>query len=102
MLFSKSPSPFVKRLRSVAHFDPVRDWLVMLTLSTIALVGIVVWNVWAFDTVAGGGTIGTAKTASPPTFNSSSFDEIRLIFDRRAAEEAKYETGIYKFTDPSL
>ena len=101
MLSFRPLPPFVKRLRSVAHFDPVRDWLVMLTLSTIALIGIVVWNVWAFDTVAGGGTIGTAKTTPPSALNSASFSSIRSIFDRRAAEEAKYETCAYKFADPS-
>ena len=93
---------FLKRMRSGTTVDPVRDWLVLLTLATITLVGIIVWNVWAFDTVAGGGTIGNTTVKAPEIFSQSSLQTIRTIFENRAAEEAKYETGVYTFTDPSL
>ncbi len=97
-----SLSSFLKRLRSGASVDPIRDWLILLTLSTIALAGIIVWNVWAFDTVAGGGTIGASVIQAPAAFSRTSLDAIHAIFVNRAAEEAKYETGVYSFTDPSL
>lgn len=90
-----------KRMRSGASVDPIRDWLMLLTLAIIAFVGIVVWNVWAFDTVAGGGTIGAPTTKAPAAFNPAALDKIRIIFENRAAEEAKYMTGVYSFTDPS-
>jgi len=92
---------FFRRLRSGASLDPVRDWLMMLTLAAIALIGIIVWNVWAFDTVASGGTIGVPPAATTVTFSPASLDAIRALFANRAAEEAKYETGAYKFADPS-
>ena len=92
---------FFNRLRRGAHLDPLRDWLVMLTLSAILLVGIVVWNVWAFDTVARGGVIGSPSTATSSAFSRASLDAIQTIFADRTAEEAKYVTGVYRYTDPS-
>jgi hypothetical protein len=94
-------SSFARRLRSGAHQDPVRDWLVLFILSLLALVCIIVWNIWAFDTVAQGGSIGTAATSTPPVFNRSSIDTINKVFDTRAGEEAKYVTGVYRYGDPS-
>lgn len=88
-------------MRSCTAVDPVRDWLVLLIASLVALVGIILWNIWAFDTVASGGTIGAPATKAPTTFNNSSLDEIHTLFENRAAEEAKYRTGMYRFTDPS-
>ncbi len=95
-------NPLLKRFRPSATLDPARDWLVLLILTTIILAGIIVWNVWAFDTVAGGGAIGTPPAKAPATFSQSSLDTIRTIFANRASEEAKYTTGVYSFTDPSL
>jgi hypothetical protein len=80
---------------------PARDWLVLIIFSILALVGIVVWNVWAFDTVANGGVIGAPVTGTPTVFNQTSLDTIHTIFVNRAAEEEKYEKGVYRFPDPS-
>ncbi|MEK7515732.1 MAG: hypothetical protein AAB555_02250 [Patescibacteria group bacterium] len=92
---------FFSRVRSSSHIDPVRDWLVMLTISILAFAGIVVWNMWAFDTVARGGVIGTSATSTPPAFDSSSIEAIHEIFEKRSTEEAKYVTGVYRYADPS-
>jgi len=101
MTISSLIGSLLKRLRYGAYLNPVRDWLILVIFSAIAFAGIVVWNVWAFDTVANGGVIGIAATSSPPLFNRSSLDTINTVFANRAAEEAKYETGIYSFADPS-
>ncbi len=90
---------FLKRPRG--RIDPARDWLTMLTLSAIIFAGILVWNAWAFDTVASGGVIGAPVTGSTPVFSRSALNAINAIFAARAAEEAKYETGVYNYTDPS-
>jgi hypothetical protein len=92
---------FIQRLRYGTHTDPIRDWLSLITLSAIVLVGIIVWNAWAFDTVASGGIIGTSAASMPPAFDQTSLDTIRAIFANRADEELKYATGAYHFTDPS-
>lgn len=99
-LFHSTASLF-SRLRTSARQDPVRDWLALLTLSILAFVCIVVWNVWAFDTVARGGIIGTTPGSSSPAFNRSSIDALHTVFEERAAEEAKYRTGVYRYADPS-
>ena len=88
-------------MRTGAHQDPVRDWLVLILLSTIVLAGIIVWNVWAFDTVASGGIIGNSTIGTSAVPGRFSLDAIRTIFANRAAEEAKYVTGAYRYTDPS-
>ncbi len=81
--------------------DPTRDWVALLTLSIILLAAILVWNVWAFDTVAQGGTLGGAATSTAPVFSQNSLDAIHSIFKERAVEETKYLTGVYGFADPS-
>ena len=81
--------------------SPMRDWLTLLICGTIALAGIIVWNAWAFDTVANGGTIGSSATSTPAVFDKSSLDAIHNVFVNRAAEEAKYRTGVYRYADPS-
>jgi len=98
---SASIRSFFNRSRSGMLFDPVRDWIILLTLSLFAFVCIVVWNVWAFDTVASGGTIGANAVSAPPVFNRSSIDVIHAVFEKRAGEEAKYVTGVYRYADPS-
>jgi hypothetical protein len=94
-------STFVRRLRSGARQDPVRDWLILLTLSIFALICVVVWNIWTFDAVAQGGVIGDSTSTSLPAFDRSTLDTIHNIFQTRATEESKYVTGVYHYTDPS-
>jgi hypothetical protein len=98
--FSSSVS-FLKRFRYGANIDPARDWLAMLIFSAIVLFGIIVWNVWAFNTVASGGVIGAEAPKAQPGFNRASLDTVRTIFENRTIEEAKYMTGVYRYTDPS-
>ena len=90
-----------KRFRRGVPLDPARDWIIMITFAVIVLIGTIVWDAWAFDTVARGGVIGTQATSSPVMFNRSAFDSIQAVFASRAAEEAKYVTGTYRMTDPS-
>ena len=92
---------FLKRLRPGERIDPARDWMLLLILSTIILAGGIVWNAWAFDTVANGGVLGSPAPKPQPVFKRSSLDSINSIFSARAAEEAKYETGTYRYADPS-
>lgn len=92
----------MQRLRYGARLDPVRDWMILLVLSLVMLIGIVAWNIWAFNTVAQGGTIGAPAAGAPMVFSRASLDAINAIFTNRAAEETKYATGVYTFADPSL
>ena len=91
----------LRRARSSQRRDPAHDWAVLLTLASVALVGIVAWNAWAFSTVTSGGTIGSPVPLGPTVFDRSSIDTITTIFAKRAAEEAAYATSTYRFADPS-
>jgi hypothetical protein len=84
-----------------ARRDPLRDWLTLLACAAIVLIGIVAWNVWAFDTVVQGGVIGSSGANPPQAVSGSALDNARTIIANRAAEEAKYRTGIYRYADPS-
>jgi|GEM_PF-844440 hypothetical protein len=101
MNLSDSFNSYARRIRSGVAADPVRDWLTLLTLAIFALVCIIVWNVWAFDTVAQGGSIGAIATSTPPVFDSASIDTINTVFQTRATEDSKYVTGVYRYDDPS-
>lgn len=92
---------FFRRLHIGSNPSPVRDWLIVLTFALMAFAGIVVWNIWAFDTVARGGSIGSPSITAPPAFSRSLIDAIHVIFANRAVEEAKYQTGGYQYADPS-
>ena len=89
------------QMRSFALIDPTRDWIALLTLATITIIGIITWNARVFDTVANGGTLGAAASSTPASFTQASLDSVRAVFDARAAEEAKYASGAYRFADPS-
>lgn len=91
----------LKRVRLFSRYDPARDWFALLGCAVIILTGIVVWDAWVFDTIANGGTIGAPATSTPPIFSQSSIDSIHAVFDMRAAEEAKYVSGAYRYADPS-
>lgn len=91
----------LKPFTALAHLDPARDWFTLVMLSVMALISIITWNVWAFDQVANGGTIGSSATTTPSLVNQASIDTVHAIFSQRASEEAKYISGTYQFADPS-
>jgi len=92
---------FLSRFAYGSRPNPARDWLVLLILSALALALIAIWNLWAFETVVNGGTLGNAATSTPPVFSQTSLDTIQNLFTSRAEEDAKYTNGIYRFSDPS-
>ena len=92
----------LKKIKPSSHQDPERDWIVLLIVSIIMLTGIVVWNAWAFDTIAKGNIIGSVVSTTPAASNQSSFGEINTIFEKRATEETNYTSGVYQYVDPSL
>jgi len=92
---------FLDKLRVSTQQDPARDWLALISLAFIALALLIVWNIWTFNTVASGGTLGTPVATTPGGFNRTSLDTVRAVFSARADEETKYRTGAYRFADPS-
>jgi hypothetical protein len=91
----------VKRFRSGIRIDPVRDWFMVITAAAIALIAIIAWNIWTFDVVASGKSIGGPAPKAVPVFDPAALEAVKNTFEMRAQEEAKYLTGVYSFTDPS-
>lgn len=92
---------FLRRFGYGDRLDPSRDWMALLALSAMAFICLIIWNVWAFGVIANGGVIGTAATSTPPAFDHQSIDAVNAIFVNRAAEEERYDMGVYRFADPS-
>ena len=80
---------------------PMRDWFALLTFFLLALIASALWNAWLFARVEEGGALGGASTSTTPVFNRSSLEALEKLFADRQAEAAKYETGVYRFVDPS-
>ena len=98
-------SPFTtvfSRLFRGARANPERDWAILLICAALALVAIVGWNVWAFETVVGGGTLGASQKPVTTTTATSALDTLPDLLSARANEDAKYIDGAYRFADPAL
>lgn len=90
-----------KKFRFNPRTDPARDWLFLVGIMILLFIGLIVWNAWAFDTVASGKNIGGVVPQSVPIFDETTLETVHTIFETRATEEAKYVTGVYRYTDPS-
>ena len=93
----------MQKLRKHPHLpqDPVRDWLVVLTLAVLVFIVMVVWHLWTFSIIASGGTLGKGAVTTSPIFDRSSLDTIHRVFSARDEEHDKYVTGVYRYADPS-
>lgn len=78
--------------------QPVRDWLVLLGVFAGLLSLSVGWNLWQVSQVMQGHTIGTATSSAPIQLN---LDQVKGLFENRAAEQQRYQTE-YRFVDPSV
>ncbi len=93
------------RIRSLLNFfkygarlRPARDWYVLLVLFSVALGVSIAWNLWLFEQITKGQTIGGPPPAPAPQIQ---LDTVKALFEQRAAERARY-TSEYRFVDPSL
>jgi hypothetical protein len=79
---------------------PVRDWFVIVAIALLLLVTSVGWNMWLFSRAIEGEAIG--ETPAPTdTYDLSSLETVRSLFERRQAEEMRYRND-YRFIDPAL
>ncbi len=82
--------------------DPVRDWLILIGISAVALIGIISWHAVSFRAVENGEPSGVSAVEAPAVFNRASLDAITSLFASRALEAQKYREGTYQYSDPSL
>ena len=92
---------FLLRTHTSVRVNPAHDWFVILMCAAIALIGIFVWNAWAFDTISSGGVIGSPERSPTTVINYTSLEAVQEVFKFRTEEEAKYIKGVYRFIDPS-
>jgi hypothetical protein len=87
-----------RMIRYGEHPRPVRDWLVVMAIVAIFLMGSAGWSYGLFLQVSHG---DAANSALPTTgVNTASLATVRAIFEARAAERARYISE-YRFVDPS-
>jgi len=89
-------------LKGIGYGDelrPSRDWLILLSISFVILLGSVVWNLWTFSQVTKGDAVG--NETAPSGTDTSVIDSATRLFEERRTEEAKYKNE-YRFVDPSL
>jgi hypothetical protein len=89
---------YVKKVNYAGPLRPTRDWLVMLMVSAAFIVVSIGWNLWMFNKVTRGDSLGTETAA--PVEEGVRVDRVNAIFEKRATEEARYLSE-YHFVDPS-
>jgi hypothetical protein len=79
---------------------PVRDWFVLLAITTILLIIGVFWNIYIFNQFENVKT-PASDTHTPQLQNlETSVQKVQTIFQSRATEENNYQQT-YQFVDPS-
>lgn len=86
-----------KSFRYGDRLRPGRDWLVLLSLFLIALAISLAYNLWTFSRITKGQKIGDAAVTTPAQIK---LDQVKTLFEARAAERARY--GSDRFVDPSI
>jgi hypothetical protein len=88
-----------KMLRYGEILSPQRDWLVILTLTFLLLIGSCAWNAWTFTRLQNGEMLTVSSTHTTSDFDPSQLTAVQTLFAARAVEEAKYQNE-YHFVDP--
>lgn len=78
---------------------PVRDWFMLIVLSSILFIGSLAWNTWFFIRATNGDVAADAG-AIEPEVKKNVVESVRALFIERAAEEARYKNE-HRFVDPS-
>jgi hypothetical protein len=91
-----------KFLKNAAYGDrpqPLRDWWLVLGTTLILLIGSAGWSYVVFQQVSTDVT-STTSVSSVPQTGANALETVRLIFERRAVERARFLSE-YHFVDPS-
>jgi hypothetical protein len=88
-----------KGLAYGSRIMPERDWLRLVSVAILLFIASLGFNFWYFTYLTSGGAIGVTSTA--PAVAPPSVDGVQKIFQNRAAEQARYQSG-YTFVDPSV
>jgi hypothetical protein len=75
---------------------------VLISISAVALIGIISWHAWAFGAIERGDSPGVSAIEAPTASSRASLDAVTSLFASRALEAQKYREGTYQYSDPSL
>ncbi len=98
MKTSLSLKPILSRISYGSGVHPARDWSYLLLLAAILIAISIAWNMWLYQEVQEGATLGEEVPATP--VDIAPIEAVRAVFEERKAEEQKYRTE-YRFVDPS-
>jgi hypothetical protein len=101
MNLSKLTAILSKYLRAFRYGDrvrPLRDWLLLISIAGLLLIGSGGWSFWLFTQISNKQEATVAIPAAAT--GTASLESVRTIFEKRAAERAHYISD-YHFVDPS-
>lgn len=78
---------------------PHRDWLLVLVVTLLLLIGSGVFNAWLFSKVVRGEFLGDAVEA-PVAATLDTLEEVEEVLEERRAKEMQYRTEA-SFIDPA-
>ncbi len=95
-------SHLIKLIRVFRYGDsirPQRDWLVVMLIAGVLLIGSASWSYYLFGRISGGDLLGGHSQTVAPV-DTASLETVRAVFEARAAERERYRSE-YRFVDPS-
>ncbi len=101
MKINFSTENIVRKIKYGNRLRPSRDWLILIAGAALALISIVTWTTFNFLRVVDGPSVVDTAQNKSVIVDNVAMQEVRQIFDTRAMEQAKYESGEYTFADPS-
>lgn len=95
--------PSLKHIRFAlpgnSHVHPVRDWFILLSITTVLLGVSVGWAGWNYTQALRAAEKNTPVGAKP-VFDTQAVEAVRAAFEARSEEAARYGDE-YRFVDPS-
>ena len=79
---------------------PMRDWFILLSVTSVLLIAGVVWNIFLFNHFQNVQTTTTSVKVTAQQGIGDSITKVQALFQQRAAEEVNYQQN-YHFVDPS-
>lgn len=81
--------------------NPIRDWFVVVIVTIIFLALDIVLSFFGFQSVMSVKQPNVITPTVAPMINQKAIHEAQQLFDTRASEQTKYESGSYSFADPA-
>ncbi len=91
---------FIQKIKYGTRLSPNRDWLIIISIVFVVLIVGVIWNIFVFFSVVSGPTISSTTPTKNAILDSNAMYKVTQIFEVRHAEQLKYKSGEYTFSDP--